>query len=558
MLQMMRYGGSNQSLSANFVLSTDLQPYNRCISKSVAITAEADVDAMNAWEESQDHSLNVIPFPQSRLMPPQAIAPSDPSNPFAELFDDRTLTINSQKTDWGDSWKAGYTYEVTDITFDQSDYQQQYGNDTIQVDRSAPGYVTYTKGWVSIRLIVDDGSHTKIAYSTSDPRYQDDNWEKFYFKTDDGYANIGSEVWYYDLLGANTSTDRSATISFRATPLSGVIDYTSEDFKCVQPNRTHTDFVTTFYHRGTGPANVGWVDYPYASTSSISISHTTSGSSTLDLAVVLPGLTTNGTYWDCNGWHHAQQNSPLENAVSISKGSGSSSLNIDWNIVKNYIENQGVAVGITFYVYGCWDQMSSNGNHLIAPSGSSTTVSATGMQNQIFSVTSAGNLNKTEEESSIRDNYTCLYKVHWHVGDENVSIMGLEGSDGAYASTGVYGQIYPDSNFSRSENQNDTMRNYTASSSVVSGGSASVSITSTVNGSNVGYTVSQYFPVGSENYHETFTVNGQSLTDSNSISVSAGENLSINFGSISSGQARWLKLQQDGSPEFANLCFTFN
>lgn len=549
---MMRYGGSDQSLSANFVLSTDLQPYNRCISKSVAITAEADVDAMNAWEESQDHSLNVIPFPQSRLMSPKAIFKGDPSNPWAELYDDEVL-----QADWDrqgidssnpkrDSWKAGYNYELLSIEFDNAEYASQYSGQSMQVSSSG-GQTTYTRGWAKI-IVNEDSLISSDPWQTS--------LSSYYSKLDpsDAYMSVGQIIAFYDTLGVNTGSDRSVTLSWRATPIQGIIDHVEEGFKCVQPNRTHTEFQTKFYHFGqTGEVDDSWVSYDANSTSSITINY-----SPLDIAVVFAGSSTNGTYWDANGWHHASQTSDLANAISVSKSGSGSSVTIDFSIIKSIADASSGMFEAPIYIYGCWDQMSQEGNHLVASSGSSATISASGMQDQTISIISAGNLNKTEEESSIRNYYTCLHKVHWKTGQDKIKVMALGGADSSYDNVGVYGQIYPDSNFSRSENQNDLMRNYTASSSVVSSGSASVSITSTVNGSNAGYTVSQYFPVGSENYHETFTVNGQSLTDSNSISVSAGGNLSVNFGSISSGQARWLKLQQNGSPEFANLCFTFN
>lgn len=569
---MMRYGRPTDTdgLSANFVLSTDLKDlnvpsqymYSRCISKRVAIDSEADADAMSVWEQSQDRSKNTIPFPYNRLMPPQAIFPDDSSNPFAELYDDKTLTWESTKTEGGDSWKAGYSYELVNVVFSDPQYQQQHANEPIIAtpgsDADGPT-VEYTKGWLKVVVKKDVGDHTKIAYELDDPRYRDPNWERYYFQTEDGYANIGGTIRCYDLLGENTGADKYVTMYWLATPIDGIINYSGEYFKCVQPNKTNVEFSTILYHSGINSTSTSWVDYPAQSTSQITINHTSASNSTLDIVAVTPGLATNGTYWDSTGWvHSAQSDYDFNSWISISKENGGSSITINCNAIKQYAENAGTGVGIPIYVYGCWDKMSqgnTSDSHLIAPSGTSTTISASGMSNKTVSVISAGNLNKTLNEESIRNNYTCLYKIFWGTGLENFSVKALEGSDVAYINTGVYGLIYPTQNFTRSLNQNDTMRNYTGDSNFISTNDITVYVSSTINGSNVPFTVSQYIP--GENYHETYTINGTNLTDSGSVNIT-GNSFVVNFGSIESGQARWLKLQQEGSPEYANLCFTFN
>lgn len=561
----MRYGGQDLSLSANAVLGTDLKdtrvasPYSRCISKSVARNAGASMDAMLEWEANQDRSKNVVPFPENRLMPPKAVVNPSQYEPFAELYDDKTLPVYANNTATNDSWKAGYNYELLRAILVDGTQSTEYiiNSSNIDSENSSSTNKVYKVGWLTIDMKIDDGSEDKIAYElgTHPGGY-------YYKDLGDGYAIIGGMIELTDA-SANTGEDRYAKLFFRATPIDGIYNYVSEDFKCVQPNKTNLEFDITYYHYGPNSDTEPWVSYPADSTNTITLTHTASANSALDLAVVLPGLDTNGTYWDSTGWVSTSgSQSPFENTVSVSKSAGSSTFTIDWAAIREYVGTITGGLGITFYVYGCWDQLRNGGTsdgHLIGDYNAATTISASGMSNHTVNVKAAGNLNKTSQESSIRSNYTCMYKVAWKTGRSTIKVMPLEGADLDFMNAGVYGQIYPTSGFTRNSDASDFDRTYVGSSSVVNNNQASVSVTSTINNSPASYTITQYFPPQSDEYTETYTINGQQLTKNNSVSIAAGTNtLNINFGNINPTSARWLTLQQDGSPEYANISFTFN
>ena len=569
MLQMQVYGDRQTAGTANYVLKTDLTPPSRCISKSVAIGSGAAVGTMDEWEQVQRRYGNAYPFPYNRLMPAAAIGNMEQYEGFAELYDDTVLQIAyDRNTPKRDGYMAGYSYEVTDIVFNNSQEQTLYGNDSIVITDATDSYfgacTRYTKGWAQIDIRkVSAFPQTKEAY---DPLWAD------------GYHHI-SMIACADIENGqhyvNTGYDRSVTISIRATKLSSSDIPTG--VKSVPVDKTHTEFQIVFYHSGQLDGNPTiWKEYPNT-TNILTLNHTASQNSTLDLAVTIDDASTNGTYWDSTGWiHNAAQSSTLANAISIIKTANGTSLNIDWRIIRQFAEEAQEAVGIPIWVYGCWDQMRSGGTsdgHLIGDYNATTTLSAEEMTSQTLNVKSAGNLNKTEESQSITKYYTPLYKIMW--GNDpndpynNIRVMPFEKFDAICISNiynnptnGVYGLIYPTSGFQRSSNNPDTNRNYVGDSSVVSGGQASVTIASTVNEFfYTPYTVQQYFPQSSQITSETYTVNGQSLTPTGSITITptAGTStLSIDFGNIPAGSARWLSIQQTDSREYANLSFTFN
>lgn len=564
------YGDSQTAGTANYVLETNLTPPNRCISKSVAIGSGAAIGAMDEWEKIQRQYGNAYPFPYNRLMPIVSIANPISYEGFAELYDDIVLqSVYDRSTPKRDAYMAGYSYEVTDIVFNNSEEQALYENDSIVItdatDESFGDCTRYTKGWAQIDI-------RKVSKFPSTEEEYGSVWA-------DGYHHIQmiacSDIengQYY----INTGYDRSVTISLRATKLS------SSDLpagvKSVPVNKTHTEFQIVFYHNGQldGTPMI-WQQYPN-DTDILTLNHTASQNSTLDLAVTIDDASTNGTYWDNTGWiHNASQSSTLANAISITKTANGTSLNIDWNIIRQFAEDTQEAVSMPIWIYGCWDQMRNGGTqdgHLIGDYNATTTLSADGMASQVLNVKSAGNLNKTEDSQSIVKYYTPLYKIMWNNDPNdpyynNIRVMPFEKFDAICISkiydnikNGVYGLIYPVSGFQRSSNNPDTSRNYIGDSTVVSGGQASVTVVSTINEFfNTPYTVQQYFPQSSQTTSETYTINGQSLSPTGSITITPTtrtSTLNINFGNIPAGSARWLSIRQTDSREFANLSFTFN
>lgn len=562
MLQMMRYGGSDVTLSANVVLQSDLVPANKCICKRIAIQSGASENAMKEWEMTQS-ATNQLWFKYNRLMPPRAVISEDQYEPFAELYDDRLLEIAYDRdTVKYDSFKTGYSYELTGVTFNDAQSQSLYGSSKITItdsdkteetDSVLGSCTVYTKGWVKV-----------LIRKASD--YPEDGSDSEYWTSDDGYTNLNI-VGYADFVNndfyENTGNDRSVTLSFRATALDSV----PSGIKCVRPERTHLEFDTVFYHTGQSSVSESWAEYPISEISTMNLVHTSS--QPLDIAVTLEGLSTNGTYWDYEGWHSIQQTSPFRGAISVSRNGNTSTVSINWSLIQN-IANQGdSAAAIPIYIYGCWDTMSVGNTpdqHLVGNYNGSTTLSTSGMSNQTITVKSAGNLNKTEDAQTVQKYYTCMYKVWWANTGPNVKIMPLSTADQTVITNagnigGTYGLIYPTSGFTRSSDQNKELRNYVGASSVVSNNSATVTVSSTINENPASYIVKQYFPYDSQEINETYTINGQSLGKNDTYTVTPSgttSTLTIDFGNIPTESVRWLTLQQVDSREFANISFTFN
>lgn len=559
---MMRYGGSDVTLSANVVLQSSLTPDNRCISKQIAIQSEASEDAMTQWEYTQS-AKNYVPFPSNRLMPPQAVINKDSYEPFAELYDDRLLEIAYDRGSVKyDSFKAGYSYELTYVTFNDSYSQSLYGSAPIAITNSDKSEETdavlgsctaYTKGWAKV-----------IVRNVSS--YPEDGYDAEYWASDDGYTNINI-VGYMDYVDndfyTNIGEDRSVTLSFRATPLDSI----PSGINRVKPANTHLEFDTVFYHNGQSTVSTSWAEYPIAETSTMTLTHTSS--QPLDIAVTLDGLSTNGTYWDSEGWHAVSQTSPFRGAINVSKSGNTSTVSINWQLIQNIANQDNNAATIPIYIYGCWDTMSvgnSSDQHLVGNYNGSTTLSVTGMNSRSITVKSAGNLNKTEDAQTVQKYYTCMYKILWANTGPNIKIMPLSSADQTLIANngnigGTYGLIYPTNGFVRPSNQNEELRNYIGNASVVNNNSSNVIISSTINESPANYIVTQYFPSGSDNINETYTINGTSLSKDGSYTVNPSGNtstLNINFGNIPAGSVRWLTLQQVDSREYANLSFTFN
>lgn len=600
MLKMMAYGpswagGSAIQGTANYVLNTDLVPKERCIKKNTAISSGAAVTAMDEWEISQKRYGNTYPFPTNRLMPASAIYNSASYEGFAELYDDVALDIEYDRTGHKyDSYIAGYSYEVTDITFVNSNEQSLYGNDEIEEssvndDRfvwtdkqgmSHGGTATeYKKGWARIR-VRDAASYPDILDAEGVGKYSIlDNIYHHLIAV--GFADYGDKdgVSYY----TNTGNDRSVIVTFRATKLTNI----PEGVVVVPEDKTHTEFQVVFYHRGQNSDPQALKKYTNPNT--LTLTHTASTAIDgktgdtitipLDLAVTMDGSSTNGTYWDETGWvHNSAQTSDLGNAISIEKTSSGSSLTIDWTIIYNWANTQTGSVETPIIVYGCWDTMYNGGTedgHMIGNYNIATTVSDNDGFTKTVSVKSAGNLLKTINATSITKFYTPMYKITWTNDPDNprewgtnVAIVDVEGYDAVVQNKlydnigGTYGIIYPTDNFVRNTDSAATTRNYVGDSSVISGRTASVNIASTINLSRpAAYKISQYFPQGSDIPQETYTVNGQQLTSTGSITVTPSGNTStitIDFGNIPSQSARWLTVEQVNSPEHANLSFTFN
>lgn len=566
MLQMMRYGGSDLTLSANSILGSSLQPENRCISKLVAQQSEASIEAMNEWEQSQILN-NTVPFPLNRLMPPKAIINPASYEPFAELWDDKILEI-----DWKrdlvkyDAYILGYTYEITDITFNEADYQNQHGSDALSVQtitaNNNTGYQDvygvlggdfkiYQKGWLQIYV----KANTELTESAN---------------TRGGYT-VDNTIGFIDYDGYNEGYDRSATVTFRATkqqPLPDGVTTVSED-------KTHTTFQIIFYHKGNAtPAATIWKEYDVAETSTLTLTHT--ADYPLDIAVTLPGVNTNSTYWDSTGWVHSPSvSSNLERAINISRSGNTSTIVINWNVIKQVAYSNNGVLETPIYIYGCWDNMQPSGTsdgHLIGNYNGSVVVNGNTNQpnsdlgsHTITGIKSTGNLNKTVDASTIEKHYTCMYKVHWKSTWTTFKVMPLESTDQAMLTQnqnigGTYGLIYPVNGFERPSNQNVELRNYIGDSSVVNNNTSNITIFSTINESPASYIVTQYFPTG-QDINETYTINGQSVGKTGSYTVNPSGNtstLNINFGNIPAGSVRWLTLQQVDSREHANLSFTFN
>lgn len=582
MLKTMVYGDSSTAGTANCVLETSAVPPQRCLSKDKAVNLGASRSLMDEWEINQKRYGNIIPFPRRRLMPAMAIVKDTHVGPQAELYDDSVIAIEyDRSTIKYDAFIPGYMYEVTAIEFNDAASISQYGQDSI-VETSANDAQLgsdcreYSKGWARVRL------RRETEYPTTLAEYGD-VW-------DDTYHHI-TMVGYYDEENGdfyeNTGTDRSVTISFRATPLSSLTPPISlpAGISFVPEDKTHTEFKVVFYHKSQGYSSQIWAQHNINTTSTVTLNHTKSANSTLDLVATLQGASTNGTYWDSTGWiHPSYQQSALSNAIHITKGSTGTSLVIDWNVIKDAAHwdsdngrieinpetgEEYSATSIPIYIYGCWDTMRSGGTsdgHLVGDYNQSTTVSSAGMTSKNIAIKSAGNLNKTEEVDSIARHYTCLYKIFWNTDQSTIDILKLDpwDEDSIRESDknigGTYGLIYPTSGFVRSTGGSMTTRNYIGNSNVVTNNTANVPITSTINGQPAKYIVTQYFPQQSQMYTETFTINGQSLTANNSVEInpSTAQSLNIVFNGTPSGSARWLNLQQVGSNEYANLSFTFN
>lgn len=105
---------------ANAVLVSDLSPDSRCISKGVGKANGAD------WKDTQDHVSAMTEFinrnggsalfPDSRLMPVEAIVNGAPFEKCSYPLDDKLMDMKMEDhTD--DAGAVGYTYEVTDIIY---------------------------------------------------------------------------------------------------------------------------------------------------------------------------------------------------------------------------------------------------------------------------------------------------------------------------------------------------------------------------------------------------------------------------------------------------------
>lgn len=562
MLKMMVYGTNADAGTANYVLETDLVPPERCIRKQVALSSGASLEDMNAWEQSQ-RKYGSGDFPLSRLIPAIAIRKEDTLNPFAELYDDKVLDAEWDRAGIDstnpkrDSWKAGYTYTLTGVEFNGSGtvipITGQTSGDVTTYQLSDPNY-----SWLKVDVKNDDGTNAKVIGGG------------YYIILGGGvYASVENNIQFYDTLGDNTGNDRYAVLHWTATPISGIYDYTSQDFKCVQPSKTNLSFKTMFYHKGQTQAQpTAIAEYPIISTDSLVLTHSAIANSTLDIVVTLEDDSTNGTYWDSRGWMHGAQTSDYGNVVSVTKTDSQSTVTIDWAQIRQITASMEAGIRLPFRIYACWDKMAVSGNHMIGYPGQTTTLTATGNISETFTVNSAGNLNKTDVDKSVQKYYTCLYKVVWANDQSNIQVMPLEPFDVACATEidknigGTYGLIYPTQDASRAQDSTSTMRDYVVSSAIIQNNQATLTINSTINNSPAAFTVQRYFPYGSGEDQNTFTINGtEQLTPSGSVTItpnSSTTQLTINFGNVSAGSAKWITLQQVDSREFANLSFTFN
>ena len=442
MLQMMRYGGNDETLSANAILHTTLTPSNRCLSKRVAINSEASVDTMEAWERRQPGYGVTNIFNGQRLMPAAAIESAFPNLQLADLYDDPILYMNYDETEDSDSWKAGYVYDLVGVRFQDGTYYTKAQMDPLpqvvyeptQDTSSYPFnstqkvYNVYQKDWLKIELLNVDGSEPMTC-----------TWRKdrttYYWGSTDGtdYAWEGKMVInVYDVNGVNTGNDKWADMYFKATPIESIVGKkctNDADYWFIPPSKiNHVEdtnnivFSTRIYHYGPSGPSSAWANYPYESTSGkITINQTNSGNRLLDVAVLSAEGALSGSYWDSEGFHSGID-WPLKNAISISKQNGSTVLQFDVDVLKAYEAAQsGTNERLTWYVYGCWE----------ASTGSVNISSADGQISKTINITASGNLNNIDGSDSIKKYYTSLYKIYYGTGDEYIQVIPITGEDGS-------------------------------------------------------------------------------------------------------------------------------
>lgn len=569
MLQMMRYGGSDPTLSANAVLNVSLTPSNKCLSKYVAINSEAAVDTMEAWEQRQPGYGTTNIFNGSRLMPAAAIVSAFPNLQLADLYDEPILYSEYNAPEAADSWKAGYVYDLVGVKFQDGTYYSKADmTPGTPVTKEAyftsnlKTYSVYQKDWLKIHLLNVDSSEPITC-----------TWRKarstYYWGNTDGtdYAWEGIQaIECYDIEGTNNGQDKWVDMYFKATPIEGVVGKkctNDADYWFIPPSKiNHIEdtnnivFSTRYYHYGPAGASSAWASYPYASTSgNITISQSNSGNRLLDVAVLSIDGVLSGSYWDSEGFHSGIS-WPLANAISISKSNGNTTLTFNVDALKSYESAQsGINTTHVWYVYGCWE----------SSTGSVNISSTDGQINETINVIASGNLNNIDGANSIKSYYTSLYKISYHTGDEYIKVSPVTGEDGSYQSNGTNGAIYPTNKFTKT-NDGAKTRIYIGDEDLVSNNQCTITIQSTINGQPAAYTIKQFFPPESHNFGDTYTItsggSSQTLNNENTITINptaATSTLTINFGQgIDTSSARWLQMSQIDSPEYANLSFTFN
>lgn len=585
-------------LSANEILASNLQPDNRCISKQVAIDAKSSISEMDAFIANQKVPAS---FTAQRLMPVGAVTSDYAKDGRIFPADDYIITREAVPTkDATDSLFAGYKYVVTRIAFKDD---ASNANQSVTAVDNGDNTTTYTRDWVSVTIVEDrglTGSQT-VASKMNDG----------FYKLLNNSLCMSGGIKYS--VTNNSGARRTATIYFECQKvyvgdqlLNEVINGdTSTDYKCVEYENIWSPFYVTLTQApadGIADPEAGSTITSFGSASSIKVTHAYSSDTELDMIVYHPGANFYGRWWDSKGFttHPNITNTPKLTAasyVNITENPGSTSLDID---CANFKSETGETGNARFVVFVNWNKMkvgSSSDKHVVtATNNRSQTVSfQAGGQTITKTITSsgAGNLNflYTSEYTYVDDNdhskgrmykvrstdetldavvgrYTSAYEVVYMANSGDIVVKNLDSWD-SWKSAGTYSLIYPvydavSGNLVRVEPDGDdyTTRNYKTTSNV-SRGKIKLKLHSSQNGGAKAYIVSKYYPETSATDNDTYIINEQTLSNGKSITVkpSASDNtVTIDFGNVSSGSGvtRWLKFQQQDSPEYMNLSFTFN